>query len=861
MRIYRALLHLYPASFRAEYAEDLCALFALRRAQASNPFAVLALWLEAIADTCSSALPAHWDILRNDLAWSARSLRRSPAFALTAITVSALGIGATTAAFTLADHVLFRPLPYADSARLVKIWEDDSAGGYPRLDPSPAHYRDWKRLSRSFEGVEAWWDLAANLSQTGNPARLEGAGITAGLLPMLGIQPALGRAFTPDDDRPGAPRTVLLSDALWRARFGADPNVAGSTVVLDSLPYTVLGVMPPNFAFPSRNAQIWIAARFGEDDFADRSNNYIRVLAKLRRGVTLQAAQSEMNVVAAAMERAWPRPNEHLGARVNTLRDELSWRSRMLLTALLGAAFCVLLIGCTNLANLLLARALARRKELAVRTAMGAGRERLVRQLLTESLLLAIGGGAAGILLALAALPLLVRLVPNGLPIAATPVIDARVLLAAGCLTAVTALAFGIFPALRAGSGDLTGLREGTRGGGGRKERLRSALVVAEIAATVVLLVTSGLLVRALWRLQNVDPGFRSAGVLTLRTALPIPKYEKTASRARLYTQVLQEARRLPGVSAAAYVSAIPLAMPGGIWPVKIPGRDPAATPERAMLRYVTSGYFDALSIPVHLGRDASDADTREAPFTAVVSEAFARRYWPGENPLGRHFEFALSDRTVVGVVGDIRARGPERESEPQVYIPYQQVADGNIIGYIPKDLVLRTSAPPGALVPALRRIIAAADAELPISNVRMLGEVVEAETEPRAVQVRALAAFALVAFLLAAVGIHGLLSFTVSSRAQEIGVRLALGAQRTDILGMILRDAARLSAAGTLFGAAAAWLAGSSMRVLLAGVNPADAPTFAAALALCALMALTGSLIPALRAIRIDPASAIRVE
>jgi len=283
MRLYRALLHLYPAGFRAEYAEDLCALFALRRAQASNPFAVLALWLEAIADTCSSAVPAHWDILRRDLVWSARSLRRSPAFALTVIAVSALGIGATTAAFTLADHVLLRPLPYADSDRLVKIWEDYSVGGYPRFDPSPANYRDWKRLSHSFEGIEAWWDLTANLSQAGNPARLEGAGITAGLLPMLGIQPALGRAFTPEDDRPGAPRTVLLSDALWRGRFGADPNIAGRSVILDSLPYTVLGVMPRDFCFPSRDAQIWISARFGEEDFADRTNNYIRVLAKLRR--------------------------------------------------------------------------------------------------------------------------------------------------------------------------------------------------------------------------------------------------------------------------------------------------------------------------------------------------------------------------------------------------------------------------------------------------------------------------------------------------------------------------------------------------------------------------------------------------
>ncbi len=862
MRLYRALLHLYPAGFRAEYAADLCALFALRLEQASNPFTILLLWLDAIADIFSSAIAAHWDILRRDLAWSARSLRRSPAFTFTAIAVSALGIGATTAAFTLADHVLLRPLPYADSDRLVKIWEDDSTRGYPRMDPAPANYRDWKRLSHSFEAVEAWWDLAANLSQAGTPARLEGAGITAGLLPMLGVHPALGRAFTPDDDRPGAPGTVLLSDALWRARFAADPNITGRSVLLDSRPFTVIGVMPADFSFPSRVTQIWIAARWSEDDFADRSNNYIRVLAKLRRGVTLAAAQSEMSAVAAAMERAWPKDYEHIGARVNTLRDELSWRSRMLLTALLAAALCVLLIGCTNLANLLLARALARRKELAVRTAMGAGRERLVRQLLTESFLLAAGGGIAGVLLAFAALPLLVRLVPNSLPIAGAPVIDARVLLCAACITGLTALGFGILPALRACGGTLAGLREGSRSGaGGRKERLRSALVVAEIAASLVLLICSGLLVRALWRLQNVDPGFRTAGVLTLRTALPMPRYEKVAVRERFYTHVLQEARSLPGVSAAAYVSAIPLAMPGGIWPVKIPGRDAGATTERAMLRYVTPGYFDALGIPLHAGRDVNTGDTRQAQFTAVVSESFARRYWPDANPLGRNFDFALSGRTIVGVVGDIRARGPEKESEPQVYIPYQQVADGNIIGYVPKDLVLRTSAPPGAIVPALRRIIAAADAELPISNVRMLGDVVEAETEPRAVQARALGAFAAIAFLLAAIGIHGLLSFTVSSRAQEIGVRLALGAQRRDIFGMILGDAVRLCTAGILLGAAAAWLAASSMRALLAGVDPADLPTFAAAIGLCLLMALTGSLVPAVRAIQIDPASAIRVE
>ena len=862
MRLYRALLHLYPTSFRAEYGADLCALFELRRGQASNPLAVLALWLEAIADACSSALPAHWDILRQDAAWAARSLRRSPAFTLTVILVAALGIGAATAAYTLTDHVLLRPLPFANAERLVKIWEDQSARGYPRMEPSPANYRDWKRLATSFTSMAAYASVSLNLAGIGDPERLEGAAITSDLFPMLGVQPAMGRLFTAADDSPETPGTVLLSDALWRGHFGADPAILGRTVILDDAPYTIIGVMPRGFVFPTRTAAFWKPTRFSEDAYSDRSNNYLRVIAKLRPGATFATAQAEMRLVAAQLERAWPKENQHVGASVGTLRDELSPRSRLLLTALLGAALCVLLIGCTNLANLLLARALARRKELAVRTAMGAGRERLVRQLLTESLLLAVGGGIAGVLLAFAALPLLVRLVPNSLPIAESPAIDARILLAAACLTALTALGFGAFPALRAGRGDLNGLREGSRGGiGGRKERLRAALVVAEIAGTVVLLVSSGLLIRALWRLQSVDPGFRAAGVLTLRTSLPMPKYEKTADRSRFYTRVLQQARRLPGVSAAAFVSFVPMAPHGGIWPVQVPGRDPDLKSREALLRFVTPGYFDALGILLRLGRDLNEADTREAPFTAVVSESFAQRYWPGENPLGRHFQFAFFDRTIVGVVSDIRWRGPERIGEPQVYLPYQQVPDGGVVWYAPKDLVLRTSTPPGQLLGELRRIVAAADPGQPVSDVSMLSEVVQAETEPRAVQVRALSAFAAIAFLLAAVGIHGLLSFTVSSRSQEIGVRLALGAQRTNILGMILRDAVRLSAAGILFGATAAYLAGSSMRALLAGVDPADAPTFTAAVALCALMTLTGSLIPALRAMHIDPVSAIRVE
>ena len=376
--------------------------------------------------------------------------------------------------------------------------------------------------------------------------------------------------------------------------------------------------MPRDFYFPSRDTQVWMSARFAEDAFTDRSNNYLRVLAKLRPGVTLESARSEMRTVAAAMERSWPKENAHVGATVITLREELSARSRMLLTALLGAALCVLLIGCTNLANLLLARALARRKELAVRTAMGAGRERLVRQLLTESLLLAIAGGAAGVMLAFAALPLLVRLVPNSLPIAEAPG-DRRPRAAARPPASPPSplWASACCPPCAPAAATLPDCAKARAPAGPAAARsgLRSALVVAEIAGSVVLLVSSGLLIRALWRLQSIDPGFRSAGVLTLRTALPMPKYEKVADRARFYSHVLQEARRLPGVSGAAYVSSIPLAWRGGIWPVKVPGRDIDSTPHHATLRYVTPGYFAVLGIPVHLGRDVSETDTREGLF------------------------------------------------------------------------------------------------------------------------------------------------------------------------------------------------------------------------------------------------------
>jgi predicted permease len=864
MTLYRALLRLYPTSFRAEYGEEMCAIFARHRKSARGFSATAALLLDALLDILPNALRAHGDLLRQDLRYTGRTLRRSPGFAAAAILVAALGIGVATAAFSITDHVLVRPLPFPQSQRLVALWEDPGVLGTSRMELSPGNFRDWKRLATSFDAMGVWQPFSMNLVGVGVPERLDTARVTAELFAMLSVPPALGRSFTAEDDAPGAPGTVVLSDGFWREQFAADRAVLGRKVILNDYPYVVIGVLPKEFRFPRRETQLWTPLRFSEPDFQDRGDTYLQALARLKRGVSVEQARAEMRLVAAQVERAHPNEGAPIGATVFRLRDQVSGESRLLLTVLLGAAVGVLLIACTNLANLLLTRALGRRRELAVRTAMGAGRERLVRQLLTESLVLAACGGSLGVLIAVAAGPLVARLIPSSLPIAETPPVDLRMLAFAAILTVATAIAFGVLPALKAcGGGDASGLKEDARAGTGRRtERLRSALVVGEVTASVALLVASGLLIRALWTLQSVDPGFRAPGVLTLRTALPIPKYNETARRIRFYDRVLTGVRLLPGVSNAAYTSSLPMVWRGGIWSVAINGEsNEQADFRKASVRYVTPGFFETMGIPLRSGRDVAISDTRESPFVAVVSESLVRECWPRENPIGKRIRVANDERTVVGVAGDVRVRGLEQQSEPQVYLAAPQVGDGSIIGYIPKDLVIRSTVAPGTLLPAIRRIVEGADPQQPISNVRTLSEIVDGETAPRSVQARVLGAFAAMALLLAGVGIHGVLAFAVSQRAREIGVRMVLGAPASEILRMVLRRGLVLAAVGVALGLALAFAAGQAMQALLAGVSPTDAPTFAAAAVLAFAMTLVGSLLPALRAVRLDPLTVIRAE
>jgi predicted permease len=861
MITYKLLLHLYPSSYRAEYGDEMNAIFALELRRTNGLAARCGLWLAALAEVFSNAAVLHWEIAKRDLHYSLRSLFRSPGFAITALLLVTIGIGANAATFALADFVLVRPLPFPDPDRLMKVWERHP--GYSMMELSPANYRDLKAANNSFAALAAYDGTSMNLVGQGEPQRVDGASVTANLFPTLGKPAYIGRYFNEDEDKAGAAGTVVLSYTLWQAEFEGNGNVLGKSVDLDNQPYTIIGVMPPDFHFPTRETQFWTTYRFQESDYDDRNNNYLIGIGRLKPGVSLAQARSELMLIADRLQRQYPKDNKDVDVSVIALRDELSTQSRVLLAALCGAALCVLVITCANLANLLLARSLARQKELSIRLSLGANRRHILRQLLTESLLLGSVGGASAIGVAAAALPLLSRLVPNGLPIQQVPSMDVRMLLLGLGLTVITVVAFGVAPAIRVCRGaGFNGLRVGVRTGGAGHHRARSVLVIAEVVVSVVLLISSGLLIRALWKVQSTDPGFRASNTLTLHTALPFPKYDKTSVREQFYTKVLTDIRRLPGVTDAAYVTALPMTWRGGIWPVIVNGRtETRAAGNSASLRFVTPGFFSTMGIAIQSGRDVSEADTADHPYVAMVSKSFAQRYWPNEQPLGRHFEFGMHDREVIGIVGDIRVRGLERTSEPQVYLSYKQVPDGWLIGYAPKDLVIHSSQSPENLPPAIRQIIRAADAEQPITNVRTMDEIVGGETESRTIEMRVLITFTAVAIVLAGLGIYGLLSFAVSMRQQEFGIRIALGARQGDIFKMVLGQGAIFAGAGLLVGLPLAYGAARLLESLLAGVKPADALTFSSAAGLCLITTLLGTLVPALRAVRTDPTAVMRAE
>ena len=803
------------------------------------------------------------DTLRQDLAYALRRLAHAPGFAVVAVATLALGIGANSAIFSVVDAVLLRPLPFPAPDRLVMVsqtWE-----GKPTVY-SPQNFLDLGAAARSFESLAAFDTGGITLTGQGAPARLEGAFVSAGFFDVLGARPVLGRGFAAGENEPGRNKVAVLGHALWRERFAGDPGVVGGTIHLNREPHVVVGVAPASLAHPA-GAQVWTPMEY---DAVFRSHSrgawYLTVLGRLKPGVAVEAARDEVGMIAARLAREYPAQNEGVGATVRPLHQAMVGPSRTALLVLLGAVGLVLLIACVNVANLLLARAAARETELAVRAALGAGRRRLVRQLVTECLMLAALGGVAGVLLASASLGSLLALDPQGVPRLEEVRIDRSVMAFAAGLSLLTGLLFGLFPAWHATAGPTAQtLREGGRGLAGGGQRLRGGLVVAQMALAMTLLAGAGLLLRSFDRLRRVDPGFRPESALTFRLALPDGAYAEEARRSAFFTELLSRLEALPGVRAAGAVMGVPLGGLSYVLSFEVEGRPklPPAQQPSMQVRVATPGYLETMGIPVRRGRSLQPQDTAGAPAVVVLSETAVRRFFPDEDPLGKRIVVGWrrpeglppAGGEVVGVVGDVKELGLDQSDPPEVYIPYAQLPTSAM------DVVLRTGVAPLSLTRSVSAAVARLDPELPVARLQTLDAIVaRSVSEPRFYMLL-LGAFAAMAVSLAALGIFGVMSYAVVQRRREIGVRVALGANPRDVLGMVLRQALLLALAGVGLGLLGALAFSRVIASLLFRLSPTDPMTLAAVGLVLTAVALLASYLPARRATRVDPLSALRSE
>ena len=810
--------------------------------------------------------------LPRDFRYAARSLLRTPGFTIVAVVVLALGIGATSAILSLVSAVWLKPLPFANEDRLVSLWVDlSSVGGPARLEAPPATYTAWRQRAQSFEEMTPVAPASVNLTGGGEPERLSAVRTTPNLFATIGLAPILGRTFAPDD---GAEEAVVVSERFWMRRLGGDPNIVGRTITLDGSPHVVVGIVPPDFRFPFGEKDAFIATVFPQELLAEQGSFIWSVVAKLRPGVSIEAAQAEMNAISATL-RAENGPGQPVlvaPLRDSLVRGNLTSRDiRPTLIGLLGAVGLVLLIACANVANLMLARATVRQKEFAIRKALGAARGRVLRQLLTESGMLAGLGVVGGLGLAAACFGYLTRLLPATMPASSTLALDWRVLALTIGAALLTVLLFGVGPAFVAARRDFGATFGRAIGAHGAKaRRLRAALVVAEVALTVVLLAGAGLLLRSYAAVLAVDPGFDAERVLLVDTPLSPSRYPTAADRDAFYHRVLERVRALPGVENAGYTNFAPLVIKGGRSVTFIEGRPRPAQAEMfrtiAQDRGVSPGYFETLRVPLVSGRFIDARDTRDAPLVAVVNEAMVRIHWPDEEPLGKQFRFGLGDMnrlyTVVGVVGDMRQDGLDAPSFPEVYAPLDQlgfIGEFNLMW--PQELVVRTSGDPAALGPAVRRAVWDIDADQPVSSVRPFSEVIDAELAGRNIQLTLLGAFAALAVVLAAVGLYGTLSYTVSQSTNEIGLRMALGARAQTVVGKVVRSALGTAALGIGLGLVAAYALTRTIASFLYEVSPTDPATAVAVAGVLLLVSGLAAFVPARRAASINPVVALRAD
>ena len=798
--------------------------------------------------------------LLQDVRYAARRLRKSPGFALVAVGALTLGIGANTAIFSVVNSVLLRPLPYPEPEQLVQVWETRPRMNMPRTEVAPHEFLAWAGQSQSFRQLAANDSTEYNLTGRGEPERVTGALVTASYFPLLGVSPARGRAFLAEEDEPGKENVVVLGHELWQSRFNSDPSVVGQSVSLDGVPCTVVGVMPRGFSLPN-GAELARPIAFSAADRAKAGSHFLNVYGRLKEGVTLAQAEGEMAAVAGRVEQDFGEANVGHRVVLVPLHEQVVGGARTALLVLLGAVGLVLLIACANVANLLLARAAGRRREVAVRSALGASRWRIVRQLLAESLLLSALSGAAGLLLAVWGVDLLVSLDPTGVQRAGEVTLDWRVLGFTLGLSLLTGLLFGLAPALQASKADFNeSLKEGGRSAQGLgRSRLRGALVVSEVALTLVLLVGAGLLVKSFRQLLAVESGLDPHGVLTMDVSLPRAKYAERQQITSFYERLVEQAASLPGVEAAGAVSVLPLAGNDNSNFVQIEGRPPLPPGQalRAGRRNVSADYFRALGIRVKRGRAFSASDSNGAPPVVVINEAMARSFFAGEDPVGKRIR--TGDRSpwveVVGVVGDVRHRGLDVDTRPEMFFPHPQAPSRQM------TLAVRASGDPLALAGPLRERVRELDRDQPVGNVKTMETWVAESVASRRFSVLLLGVFACVAAGLAALGLYGVVSYSVAQRTHEIGLRVALGARPRDVLRLVIRQGMILTLLGTAVGLLAALALTRVMSGLLFGVGATDAATFVTVPLLLVAVALLACYLPARRATKVDPMVALRHE
>jgi putative ABC transport system permease protein len=799
------------------------------------------------------------ETLVKDIKYALRALLRRPAFTAIAVITLALGIGANTAIFSVVHGVLLQPLPYTDADRLVAL-RQSNLPAQPDTQIAPGNFLEWQRQSTTFSSLAAYRTVSYNLSGDGNPERLLAGRVSVGLFALLRAQPILGRDFVVEEDQPGREKVVIISEGLWARRFGSDPNVLGKTLKLDGEEFTVVGVMPADFRLPDqRERELWTPIAFKDSEKTLYQARYIDAIGRLKPDVSAAQAQSEMTAIAARLAQDHPEANAGWTINVTPLLDFVVGDVKTILWVLFGAVALILLIACANVTNLLLARATTRQKEMAVRVALGAGRRQIVKQLATESLLLALLGGILAWPLAWWGLKALLAAAPTDLPRLASVSIDNRVLIFTVAITLLTSLVFGLAPALQVLKFDTNPALKDQRSRSVRQQRIGNVLIATEVALALMLLIGGGLLLRTVWQLNHVDPGFDERNALAVTIQLPEKKYAAPQQTAAFSEQLVQQVSTLPGVEATGIARILPIVhnLPTGFYFEAQPRPNDNELPQ-TNYSAVSPGYFKAMRIPLIAGRAFSEHDTLDAPRVAIVSQTLAQRYFPSGDAIGKRINVQTgpeSYREIVGIVGDVKQNGLTKETKPHAYEPFAQAPNQFM------TLIVRSTTDPASLVPAIRSKVLALDSELPLQRVTPLDRMLANSIRQQRFTSIVLSVFAGVALLLAAAGLYGVISYSVAQRTQELGIRVALGAQVKDVMRLVLRQGMTYVVAGEVIGIIGAFALTRLLSGLLFGVTPTDAVTFVAVTVVLTVVALLACYIPARRATKVDPLVALRYE